>query len=81
MKVVHNVQEDDRKNYMRCCDDIFKNGPANAVLLASDAHFNLSGYVNEKNVCYWAEKKTLPGLHILMYCLRSIYLPTDLTSC
>ena len=74
--VVQELHECDWENRMACCEDILQNIPANAVLLTSEeAHFHLSGCVNEQNLCYWAENnpkelhdRPLHSEHVTVWC-------------
>lgn len=56
---VQKLNECDMENRMISCEDIFKNIPGNAVLLASNnAHFHLSGCVYKQNFRYWIERNS-----------------------
>lgn len=66
LMIVQKLQERNWENLMACCDDIFQNVPANAVLLTSDeAHFHLSASISKIFVI--GRKKTLDS------CMKDLY--------
>ena len=56
LMVAQESLERDHETRVACCKDILVIVPANAILITSDeAHFHLSGFVNEQNFRYWSE--------------------------
>ena len=48
------TRKPDHETRVACCKDIFKDVPANAILITSNkAHFHLSDFVNYRS--YWSE--------------------------
>jgi len=77
MIIVQAFNYQDIENWRTLCQNLLKdqgNDDNNHIIMADEANFHLSSYVNSRNWCYWAIENTLAMFVRNLYILRMLCL-------